>query len=87
MLRNFRLGLARLLVRAAVKLVGGIPQPFDNRLYTCRGKGGLYALRGSSVGAGTCSGQKLIVYQDITLPADKLYHRTVSDFEERMELT
>lgn len=86
MLYQLRQALARKLFGAALRLAGSTAAVgHPGQFYTCRGKGGLYSIVGISIGAGSSKGQRMVVYHDIALPADKLYHRTVSDFEKRMD--
>lgn len=53
-----------------------------SKYYTCEGKGGLYVLLGSAIGAGTSRGQHIEIYQDFK--SGQLYFRTTGDFDRRM---
>jgi hypothetical protein len=55
-----------------------------SKIYECIGKGGRYRVLSMTVGAGTCKGQHLIVYQCID--DGECYHRTLDDFKERMSI-
>ncbi len=50
--------------------------------YTCEGKGGLYEVVGVTTGAGLSKGESVVVYRDVA--SGRLYHRTPSDFDNRM---
>lgn len=52
--------------------------------YTCKGKGGEYIIVGRSTGAGKSRGENIVVYQDVN--SEQLFHRTIQDFKERMEV-
>lgn len=52
-------------------------------IYTCKGKGGRYEFISFSKGAGKSKGERCVVYQD--LDSGEKYHRTLEDFNERME--
>ncbi|MCY1356892.1 hypothetical protein D9M69_433580 [compost metagenome] len=80
-----RYGTNLLTADQAQAMLEHVMQGLPSRpVYTCDGKGGSYAIIGESIGAGTCRGQTNVVYRD--LKSDQLYHRTPSDFDERMKL-
>ncbi|MCY1440196.1 hypothetical protein D9M71_564610 [compost metagenome] len=80
-----RYGTNLLTADQAQAMLEHVMQGLPSRpVYTCDGKGGSYALIGESIGAGTCRGQTNVVYRDIK--SGQMYHRTPSDFDERMKL-
>lgn len=56
----------------------------DTKRYTCIGKGGEYAVVGTSQGAGVRKGEALIVYRDVT--TGQMYHREPENFFKRMRV-
>lgn len=53
-------------------------------IYTCKGKGGRYELLGHSAGAGSRAMEQIAIYRDVSTGVT--YHRTLLDFQERMEV-
>lgn len=56
----------------------------DTKRFTCIGKGGEYAVVGTSSGAGARKGESLIIYRDVT--TGTMYHREPENFFKRMRV-